>query len=153
MNVEIGTETPIFLFWGFEISVFCLCSVYLSLPGSLFSCISVLLYLCSPFTISHFFCVFPILNVNRPFWIARHHRAVANIAERSLRHCQCWRAFIEPLPTENNNILGLKCSLRHWKQIPNLVIAPLPTAVWSELKAADRAVCAVCNLFPNSQQP
>jgi hypothetical protein len=35
----------------------------------------------------------------------------------------------EPLPTENNNILGLKCSLRHSKQIPNLVIAPLPTAV------------------------
>ncbi len=29
MNVEIGTETPIFLFWDylFEISVFCLCSV------------------------------------------------------------------------------------------------------------------------------
>ncbi len=32
MNVEIGTETPIFLFWeylfrNFEISVFCLCSV------------------------------------------------------------------------------------------------------------------------------
>jgi hypothetical protein len=33
MNVEIGTETPIFLFWEylFEISVFCLCSAGLSL--------------------------------------------------------------------------------------------------------------------------
>ncbi len=36
MNVEIGTETPIFLFWEytcicFEISVFCLCSVHISL--------------------------------------------------------------------------------------------------------------------------
>ncbi len=32
MNVEIGTETPIFLFWEylFTISVFCLCSAYLT---------------------------------------------------------------------------------------------------------------------------
>ncbi len=35
MNVEIGTETPIFLFWEylFEISVFCLCSVHIGLTG------------------------------------------------------------------------------------------------------------------------
>jgi hypothetical protein len=33
------------------------------------------------------------------------------------------------LPTENNNTLGLQCSLRHWKQILNLFIAPLPTTV------------------------
>jgi hypothetical protein len=30
-------------------------------------------------------------------------------------------------PTEKS--LALKCSLRHWKQIPILFIAPLPTAV------------------------
>jgi hypothetical protein len=49
------------------------------------------------------------------------HWAVANIAEHS--------SSIAPLPTENNNILDLKCSLHHWKQIPNLFIAPMQTAV------------------------
>jgi hypothetical protein len=48
-------------------------------------------------------------------------------------------------------VQGLNCSLRHWKQIPNLFIAPLPTAVCNKLKAADRAVCTVGNLFPNCQ--
>jgi hypothetical protein len=50
--------------------------------------------------------------------------AVVNIAEHSLRTA--------PFPTEKNNIMDLKCSLHHWKQIPNLFIAPLPTAVCSE---------------------
>jgi hypothetical protein len=36
---------------------------------------------------------------------------------------------------------------------PNLFIAQLPTAVCSEQKAAERDVCSVGNLFPNSQQP
>jgi hypothetical protein len=45
----------------------------------------------------------------------------------SLRRYHYRGAFIAPLPTENNNILGN--SLRHWKQIPNSFIAPLPTAV------------------------
>ncbi len=37
MNVEIGTETPIFLFWEyFEISVFCLCNVRWSFTYSIF---------------------------------------------------------------------------------------------------------------------
>ncbi len=44
------------------------------------------------------------------------------------------------MPTENNNILSSKCQLRHWKQIINKFIAPLPTSVFSEEKAADRAV-------------
>ncbi len=39
------------------------------------------------------------------------------------------RAFIAPLPTENNNILIVKISLRHWLQVTNLFIAPSPTAV------------------------
>jgi hypothetical protein len=76
----------------------------------------------------------------------KSHCAVANIAEHSLS--------IAPLPTENYNILGLKFSLHHWKQIPNLFIAPLPTAVCSEYKATDRAVSTLGNfcLFPSSQQ-
>jgi hypothetical protein len=69
-----------------------------------------------------------------------------------LRCCQCHGAFIAPLPTENNNILGQKCSLRHWKQISNLLILLVPTAVCRGKKATDRAVYAVGNLFPNSQQ-
>jgi hypothetical protein len=36
---------------------------------------------------------------------------------------------------------------------PEFVYAPLPTSVCSKLKAADRSVCVVCTLFPNSQQP
>ncbi len=56
--------------------------------------------------------VLKILNFNRTFLIFRHHRAVANIAERSLCRCQYCGEFIVPLPTEHNNILGLKCSLR-----------------------------------------
>ncbi len=46
--------------------------------------------------------------------------------------------FIAPLPTENNNILCY--SSRHWKQIPNLFIAPLPTTMINRL------------LFPNCIQ-
>ncbi len=49
------------------------------------------------------------------------HCAVANIVEE----------FIAPLPTENNNILGFKCSWHKWQQLSNLFIAPLPTAVCS----------------------
>jgi hypothetical protein len=74
-----------------------------------------------------------ILNVNKTFLIVRQHRT----------SCQHRGAFIAPLPTENNNILGLKCSLHHWIQIPNLFIAPLPLTVCSEQKDADRAECAV----------
>jgi hypothetical protein len=48
--------------------------------------------------------------------------SIVNIAEHS---------FIEALRTENNTILGLKCSLRGCIQIPNLFVAPLPTAVCS----------------------
>ncbi len=76
-------------------------------------------------------------------WLQESLR-IANIAELSLRPCQYRRAFIALLPTENNNIPGLKCSLRHYKQITNLVC--------SEEKALKRAVCAIGNLFPNSQQ-
>jgi hypothetical protein len=54
----------------------------------------------------------------------RHHRAVANIAERSFRRCQ-YRG-------EKNNILILKNSLRHWLQIPNLFMGQLPTVPCSE---------------------
>jgi hypothetical protein len=50
----------------------------------------------------------------------RHHGAVANILDRG--------TFIAPLSTENNNIPSLKCSVRHWKQIPNFLTALLPTA-------------------------
>ncbi len=35
--------------------------------------------------------------------------AVSNRAEQSLRRCQYRGAFLVPLPTEKNNILGLKC--------------------------------------------
>ncbi len=86
----------------------------------------------------------------------RYAQTISNLCQASrsiyLRRCQYRRAFIAPLTTENNNILGLKCSLRHSKQITNLFIAPLPTSVCSKQKAADRAVCAIGNLFPNSQQ-
>jgi hypothetical protein len=61
------------------------------------------------------------------------------MAECSLRHCQHRGAFIAllpklrsliaPLPKENNKNLDLKCPLRYWKLIPNLFIAPSPTAV------------------------
>jgi hypothetical protein len=37
--------------------------------------------------------------------------------------------IIAPLPTEKNNIQCFKSSLRHWQQLPNLFLAPLPTAV------------------------
>ncbi len=56
---------------------------------------------------------------------------IANIAELSLRPCQYRRAFIALLPTENNNIPGLKYPLRN-KQITNVCIAPLPAAVCNE---------------------
>jgi len=62
-------------------------------------------------------------------------------------HCQYRELFIAPMPTENNNILGLKCLLHHWKQIPTVFTLLLPTAVCSEKKAADTAVNAVGNLF------
>ncbi len=42
-------------------------------------------------------------------------------------------------------------SLRHWLQVPNLFMAPLPKDVCRENKAAGRVVCAFGNLFPNSQ--
>jgi hypothetical protein len=38
---------------------------------------------------------------------------VSNSAERLLRRCQYRGAFAAPLPAENNNILGLKCTLRY----------------------------------------
>jgi hypothetical protein len=57
---------------------------------------------------------------------------IANIAELSLRRCQYRRAFIALSPTENNNIPGLKCLMRHCKQITNFFIAPLPTAICKE---------------------
>ncbi len=56
----------------------------------------------------------------------RNYGVIALILPRSLysvqasfRPCQYRGAFIAPLPTENKNILGIKCSLRHWKQILN----------------------------------
>jgi hypothetical protein len=59
--------------------------------------------------------------------------ATGIIAERSLHCCQYRRVFIiAPLPTENNNILGLKFSLCHCIQTTNLFMAQLPTAVCSE---------------------
>ncbi len=78
--------------------------------------------------------------------------AVANIPERSLRCYQYREAFIAPFSTENNNILGFKCSLRHWRQIPNLSLASLTKAVCSNKMAADGLVCAVGNKGPNCQQ-
>jgi hypothetical protein len=38
---------------------------------------------------------------------------VSNSAQRLLRRCQYRGAFAAPLPAENNNILGLKCTLRY----------------------------------------
>jgi hypothetical protein len=61
----------------------------------------------------------------------RVHSGVANIKKGSLCCCKYREGFIAPLPTKNNNILSLKCSLRHWKQILNCFIAPLPTSVCS----------------------
>jgi hypothetical protein len=34
-----------------------------------------------------------------------------------------------PFPTEYSKILGIKCSVRHWKQILNLFMTPVPSAV------------------------
>jgi hypothetical protein len=62
----------------------------------------------------------------------RHPRAVSNIAQLLLRYCQYHGAFIALFPTENNNFLDLKCSLHHCKQITNLFVAQLSTAVCSE---------------------
>ncbi len=45
--------------------------------------------------------------------------------QASSHSCQFLGAFIAPLPTENN-ILGLKSSFRHWKQIPNLFMNKRP---------------------------
>jgi hypothetical protein len=53
----------------------------------------------------------------------RHHRAVPNITEHSLRRCQYCRAFIVLLPT------FWASSVHCAKQITNLFIAPLPTPV------------------------
>jgi hypothetical protein len=68
-----------------------------------------------------------------------------------LCRCQYRGAVIELLPTEKSNILGIKSSLHHLLQFPNLFIAPWPTAVCSKEKAADRAVCTVGNCFPKKQ--
>ncbi len=69
--------------------------------------------------------------------------------------------FIAPLPISRNvrsvvayreeQHSGLKMLIAPLETDSEFV-APLPTAVCSEYKAADRAVCAVDNLFPNSQQ-
>jgi hypothetical protein len=67
-----------------------------------------------------------------------------------LRNFQRRGTFIAPLTTDKNNILSIQSSLRHWKQLPNLFIVPLPTTVVK--KATDGAVCAVGNQDPNSQQ-
>ncbi len=52
------------------------------------------------------------------------------------------RAITALLPSENNNILGLKCSLRHEKQILKLFIAPFP------LYVLNTRVCAIGNPNP-----
>jgi hypothetical protein len=62
----------------------------------------------------------------------RHHPAVANIAG----------AFVALLITEKNNILIVKSSLRHWQQLPNLFIAPLPTAGCKVNKGPQTELCA-----------
>jgi hypothetical protein len=58
-------------------------------------------------------------------------RRCVHIKERSLRCCQYRRVFIAPLPTDNNNILGLNFSLPHLKHIPKYsnFIAPLKTSI------------------------
>jgi hypothetical protein len=53
----------------------------------------------------------------------RHHRAVVRIAERSLRRYQYQGKFIVALPTENNNILGLKCSLEQISKFVHSTVA------------------------------
>jgi hypothetical protein len=45
------------------------------------------------------------------------------------RSCRYRGAFIAPSPTDHDNILIVKSSLRHWKQFPNFFIAPLPKTV------------------------
>ncbi len=76
---------------------------------------------------------------------SQDHRAAANITERSLHRCLNRKALIVPFPTEKNNILGLTTPM---KQFPNWFIAPLPTAVRSKRKAADRVGCAIGSWDP-----
>jgi hypothetical protein len=54
----------------------------------------------------------------------RVHSATANIEEGSLHSCQYCGAFIVPLPTENNNILGSKCVLQifSWHRCQQLYV-------------------------------
>ncbi len=69
---------------------------------------------------------FPILFMELPVHLQlekphkKHCRAGPNIA------------IIALLVTEKKNILGLKISLLHRKQIANLFISQLLTALWSE---------------------
>jgi hypothetical protein len=69
------------------------------------------------------------------------HRPLTNTSSLKITAAYCTgiiaplpisRSVIASLPTESNSIL-------------NLFIAPFPTAVCSELKTADRAVCAIGN--------
>ncbi len=75
-------------------------------------------------------CVFALV-FTRPVLAQGHNRPATSITEQE---------FIAPLSmlrrdhsaiVYSNSILGLKCTLRHCKQIPNLFIVPLPTALCS----------------------
>jgi hypothetical protein len=71
-------------------------------------------------------------------------QAVFSLLQASSLTFQQRGASLRPL-LQKKERLFLKISLRHWQQLLNLFIAPLPTAVCSKKNAADRAVCAICN--------
>ncbi len=110
---------------------------------------------------------FPILFEELAMWICTvPNIATGIIALGSLRRCQCrgggskrrWqycRGFIAPLPTKNNNILGLnvQCAIRNRYKLVQIKSAVVNSCMYvvDTVKGADRSVSAIGNLIPNRQ--
>ncbi len=57
---------------------------------------------------------------------------ITNVGETPLDKFQRLRAFITSLPIDKRMMMIKKASLRHWEQLPNFFIPPLPIFVWGQ---------------------